>query len=54
MKFEVGEKVRIVRGIFVGRKGTIKRIDRSYSSPYLVKVDRVERAEHFTARDLKK
>ena len=53
MKFSVGQTVTMARGIFAGRKGKIIRIDKNFSSPYLVKVEGAERAEHFTARDLK-
>ncbi len=52
MKYEIGQRVRITRGIFKGRGGIIKDINKRFSSPYLVKVNKVTRTEHFTARDL--
>jgi ribosomal protein L24 len=59
MKFKVGQRVRIVRGLFAGSKGTVTEVDKRYSSPYRVRVDGKPHIsggsgqERLTARDLR-
>lgn len=68
LKYKVGQRVRIKRGLFAGRRGTIiaiqskdvwgpgsgKRFGISYRTmaPYQVKIDGVARPEGFKAADL--
>ncbi len=52
MKYRAGQRVRILRGPFKGRRGSVKEIDRRFRSPYLVKIDGVSKPDHFQARDM--
>jgi ribosomal protein L24 len=59
MKFKVGQRVRIVRGLFTGSRGTVTEVNKRFSSPYRVRVDGKPHIsggtgqERLTARDLK-
>lgn len=59
MKFKVGQRVRIVRGLFEGLKGTVVDVDKRFSAPYSVRVDNKPHIsggtgrERLGARDLK-
>jgi len=39
MKYSVGQRVTVVRGLFKGCKGTITEVDKRFSSPYRVRID---------------
>ena len=58
MKFRVNQRVKVKRGLFVGKKGVITEIDKRFSSPYRVRVDNMPHIsggtgqERYQARDL--
>lgn len=59
MKFKLGQRVYVTRGLFKGSRGTITEVDKRFSSPYRVRIDGKPHIsggsgqERLTARDLR-
>jgi len=59
MKFKVGQRVTVTRGLFAGHKGTVTEVDKRFTASYRVRIDNKPHIsggtgqERLTARDLK-
>lgn len=60
MKFKVGERVKVVYGLFAGLHGTVTEVDKRFSFPYRVRIDNKPHIsggtgqDRLNARDLEK